>query len=161
MKKRGQLELSFSMIFSIILIIAFVGVAIYAIVSFLNLGACGKIGLYYNDLQNEVTKAWQGEITYAIFEGTLPSGIEKVCFGNISQSAEQKSREEQLFFRKYASYGGNVFMYRPEKACGQQLASKRIEHMRTNAFFCVNVEKEKISIKLSKGEKDSEVTLSE
>lgn len=159
--ERGQLELSFGMIFSIILIIAFVGVAIYAITSFLQLGGCGKIGLYYNELQNEVTKAWHGEITNAVFEGVLPLGIEKVCFGNISQTAQQNSREEQVFFKKYLRSGGNVFMYPPEKACEQQLSSRIIEHARTNMFFCVRVEKGSIRIKISKAEKDNEVTLSE
>ena len=151
--------MSFSMIFSIIMIIAFVGIAIYAITTFLHWGKCGEIGLYYNELQNEVTKAWQGEISRSVFKAKIPIGIEKVCFGNLTQTPDVLSREEQEFLRKYESSNGNIFMYLPEKACDQQLASTTIKHARTEKFFCVLVEREEAAVKLIKEVDESEVLL--
>ena len=54
MKKRGQLQISFGMIFSIILIIAFVALAVYVIMIFLDTGKCANTGLFKNDLQQEI-----------------------------------------------------------------------------------------------------------
>ena len=63
MIKRGQLQISFGMIFSIIIIIAFVAVFIYAITIFMGWKRCAETGLFKEDLQsaqfpngNSVTK---------------------------------------------------------------------------------------------------------
>ena len=49
--KKGSIELSFGMIFSIIMIIAIVGVATYAIVSFLELGKATELSLFHQKFQ--------------------------------------------------------------------------------------------------------------
>ena len=59
MNKRGQIDISFGMIFSIILIIAVVGVAFYVINNFIELKKCTEIGLFYDDLKKYIDEAWQ------------------------------------------------------------------------------------------------------
>ena len=59
MEKRGQIQISFGMIFSIIIIIAIVAVSIYVITIFLDFNKCGKVVLFYEDLEEEIQKAWE------------------------------------------------------------------------------------------------------
>jgi len=78
--KRGQINLSFGMIFSIILIIAFVVFAFYAIKMFLGLQESAKIAKFRENLQEDVDDLWKGtqgiqKVTY-----TVPNKIHKVCF---------------------------------------------------------------------------------
>ena len=157
MEERGQLQITFSMMFSIILIIAFVGVAIYAITTFLSIGKCGQIGLYYNDLQGEVDKAWQSEISRSVFESSVPSGIEQVCFGNLTQRVSLESREEYNSLVRYTNSKGNIFMFPSNKACDDQLSSTRIEHVLADEFFCVAKQSGKVKVRLVKEEGDNEV----
>lgn len=154
---RGQLQISFGMIFSIILIIAFVGVAIYAITTFLSIGKCGQIGLYYNDLQDEVNKAWQSEISRSVFKSSVPGGIEQVCFGNLTQAVRLDSREEYSFLVRYTNSKGNLFMFPPNKACDDQLSSTNIEHALTDEFFCVAKQEGEVEVRLIKEEGENEV----
>ena len=51
MEKRGQIQLSFSVIFSIIIIIATLAVAGYVIVKVLNVGNNVECKILYQDLQ--------------------------------------------------------------------------------------------------------------
>ena len=80
MGKRGEIYISFGMIFSVILIIAIIGVSFYAINYFLNLGKCAEISLFYQGFQNEIDEAWSSEIVKTTFVGKLPVEIESVCF---------------------------------------------------------------------------------
>lgn len=93
MKKRAQFNLSAGMIFSIILIIAFVAFAFYIIPKFLDLQRTSQVGMFLEDLQEDIDKMWQGaqgsqQVTY-----NLPSKIEKVCFND----------ESEVFFEPFGS----------------------------------------------------------
>lgn len=82
MKKRGQIHLSFGMIFSILLIIVFIAFAIYAVMQFLSLQNSIKISNFYNSLQNDVNTAWNSENSNKAVSYDLPSYIKEVCFTN-------------------------------------------------------------------------------
>ena len=56
--KSGQMKISFGMIFSIILIIAFLGFAIYAIMTLLEIIDNAKIAKFVEDLQGDVDKMY-------------------------------------------------------------------------------------------------------
>ena len=80
--KKGQMKLSFGMIFSIFLIILFIAFAIYAITKFINLQKTIQIESFSNDLQKDIDSMWTSpkgsqEKTYS-----LPKKIEAVCFTN-------------------------------------------------------------------------------
>ena len=154
--KRGDISLSFGFIFSIILIAAIVGIAFYAISYFVDLGNCTEISLFYNDFQNSVDDAWASEITKDVFVGTLPSGIESVCIGDVEQGIDT---EEYRELSRYGRFEANVFLYPPKKACDE--AYKKIEHINIEelGFECFQVRDGKVSIGLEKGSFDSLVRI--
>lgn len=80
MKKRGQMKISFGMIFSLILIAAFIAFAIYAISIFINVSDEAKIATFIDDLQKDVDRVWKSAEGSQPREYTLPSKIEKICF---------------------------------------------------------------------------------
>ena len=90
--RKGQeiMGMSVGTIFSIFIIAVIIAVAIYAIVHFLGINKCTNIGLFYEDLQDEVDKAWAGGRYSATYEspldstGALKTGVEEVCFGNLT-----------------------------------------------------------------------------
>lgn len=77
--KRAQMQLSFGMIFSIILIIVFVAFAVYAIIKFLDLQEGVQVGQFLNDLQNDVDKMWKSSQGSVEKDYRIPSGIDYVC----------------------------------------------------------------------------------
>ena len=85
MKEKRGLELSFSMIFSIIVIIAIVAVAFYMISYLLKLKNCTELGLFTRELQETVDRAWNADSSSELFERTLPSFVDKVCVGSLEQ----------------------------------------------------------------------------
>ena len=78
--EKGQLHLSFGMIFSIILIIVFIFFAFYAIKIFLNVGEKTEIASFVKDLQTDVNKIWKASQGSQQVSYGLPSSVEKVCF---------------------------------------------------------------------------------
>lgn len=74
------MQLSFGMIFSIILIIVFIVFAFYAIKNFIKLQQDVQIKKFAEDLQSDIDKMWgstQGSKTESY---TLPDKVEAVCF---------------------------------------------------------------------------------
>ncbi len=96
--KRGQMKLSFGMIFSIILIVIFIAFAFYAIKTFLGIQDEMKIGQFVNGLQSDVDKMWKGSQGSQEVEYLLPSKIESVCF--------KDDEYENLIFRSDDFIGG-------------------------------------------------------
>ena len=159
MIKKGQFQLSFSMIFSILVIVAILAVSFYVIRFFLSLDACGDIGFYYRGLDDEIEKAWKSQIYSGEYEGSLPSGIEKVCFGNLNYDSAGYS-EEMTYLHSYADENKNVFLYPGAVGCDIQLAEYTIEHVEIEGFWCADVSKGKVSVKLLKESGDALVKLS-
>ncbi len=74
------MKLSFGMIFSIFLIIAFIAFAFYAITKFINLQKTIQVETFIENLQNDIDNMWKSakgsqEETYS-----LPKKIDSVCF---------------------------------------------------------------------------------
>ena len=159
MNKRG-LQISFGIIFSIIIIIAIIGVAFYAISYFVDLGRCTDISLFHNDFQEEVNEIWNSEIARESFVGTLPGGIEAVCFKNPESQVNLRGGEyEEL--QDYFVTRGNTFLYPVESACGQE--SRIIDHLDLSEleWHCFGVREKQVRIPLEKGSFDSLVRVLE
>lgn len=161
MKKRGQLDIGFGMIFSIILIIAFIGIAIYVVMAFLNTSNCANIGLFYNDIEAKINSAWSEVEVQYVFTDSVPGTVQKVCFGNTTMPAVADSTTEYEQAKIYFATGHNLFLFPLVKKCEANLGSQKLAHVTTDNFFCVNAVKGKISVKLSKTSSDSLVKLSE
>ena len=122
--KAGQLQLSFGMIFSIILIIIFVAFAFYAIMKFLGIKDDALIKKFENKLQNDVDKIWKGQQGSQKVEYIIPSKIKAVCFVNdeyenlVYQSKEFISRIKIEHIDMEKSLGNS------EKLCFENLDGK-------------------------------------
>jgi len=82
MNKKGAMELSFGMIFAIILIVVFLVFAFFGIKKILAVQEQVKYVQFAEDLQSDVDKIWKSaqaskEVTYMI-----PSKIAEICFEN-------------------------------------------------------------------------------
>ncbi len=80
---RGAMELSFGMLFSIILIIIFIAFAIYGIGKFLNLQKNIQTKTFVSDLQFDIDRLWNSQGSQPV-EYPIPANIEKVYFAEDS-----------------------------------------------------------------------------
>ena len=78
-QKKGAMELSFGMLFSIILIIIFIAFAIYGVSKFLSLQKGIQTKTFANDLNFDIDKLWKSQGSQPVVY-TLPKNVEKVCF---------------------------------------------------------------------------------
>ena len=145
MNKSGQqtMGMPFGMIFAIFLIVVFVVIAFIAVRGFLDIGETSGIGLFYDELQDAVNEAWSQQSGESDFKINLPSGIEEVCFGNLSNNPSQNPKYKNIL--KYDVYDANTFLLPPEKAQG--MSWKLIEHINITKItelknpYCVPVKK--------------------
>lgn len=147
--KRGQLQISFGMIFSIIIIIATVAVAIYFISQFLDTSRCTQVNIFRSDFQDAVDEVWKSAKAQKSFEISLPSKIEEVCFGNLSNRGSSYPKEYSDL-RRYQSFDSNLFLLPSEKACGGNSANAYLKHVQDSQFRCVNLKNGKASAIISK-----------
>ena len=77
---KGQMQLSFGMIFSIILIATFLAFAIYGIVKFLGIQKQAKAASFFADLQDDLNTVWKSPEATKPVEYFQPSEIAQVCF---------------------------------------------------------------------------------
>ena len=78
--ERGQIKLSFGMIFSIFLIIIFIAFAVYAISKFINLQKTIQIESFVENLQSNVDDMWNSPRGSQEEIYSLPDKIDAVCF---------------------------------------------------------------------------------
>lgn len=151
--KLGQIELSFGVIFSIILIIAFIAVAIYAIMMFLSTKKCAEIGLFKNDLQEAVNAAWNGEETNTDFKRSLPVSLDFACF--IDTTKPEKGNYH--YYNNVTALGKNfnMFFWPIKNACKGQ-GTFNIEHINLEKItesknpYCIQNVNGKTTIKIEK-----------
>jgi hypothetical protein len=165
MDKRGQFQMGFGMIFSLILIAVFIVVAFIAIRAFLDVGCSTTQGRLIQDIQNEATRIWKGagEDTTKTFK---VSGCDftHICFYDSEEIST--SQEAELFardFRQYKDEKGehNLFFY-PRNSI--KLPSTAIDHIDMSAFkenpYCFEKVNDKITIRFKKRISEVLVTLS-
>lgn len=158
---KGSIEISFGMIFSVIIIIALIGVAVYGITIFLDVGKTAETALFYEEFQKSVDEIWSSATTNRVIDFSTSSGIEFVCFGSIVNNINAGRYSGQFNSLRQASSGfeqqnTNTFLYPPEQA--DNLAFKKIEKIDTSplgVFDCFQVRDKKVSIRLVKEEFDS------
>jgi hypothetical protein len=124
--KKGDINLSFGMIFSIVLIAVFIFAAIYGINFFLRSAKGMQIGSFYQDLQREVNVAFSAQsVQNKKFSVNLPGNIDKICFANLS--AQITNDEDYPYIDLYQFEDANLFLIPPENALG--LAYKKINRI--------------------------------
>lgn len=80
--KKAQLNISFGMIFAIILIIVFIVFAIIAINHFLSFQKKVQTKQFIRNLQGDINNAYQSQQSSNVEIYNLPSTVVKVCFLN-------------------------------------------------------------------------------
>ena len=166
MNRRGAIELSFGMIFSVIIMIAIIGVAVYAITAFLQIGKTSQLSLFHQEFQDTVDDVWSSSITNKVVSFAIPNSVELVCFGSLAGSSYNPRYENEFTELKRYSSGfeqqnTNRFLYPPQKA--GELAYKKVDKIDlaelTNGFDCFEVRDGKVRIRLEKTEFDSSVRI--
>lgn len=143
--KKGQLKISFGMIFAIILIIVFIVFAFIAINKFLEFQKNAQINQFMNNLQNDITSTYTSQSASNIETYSVPSNVIKVCFVN-------SNLDNLEIYTKGSLIPSNT----------NEL--KDIDLNNTfpggNSRICTNATDNKVSIKLTKDYYSSLVTVS-
>ncbi|HLC31644.1 MAG TPA: hypothetical protein VJK51_03175 [Candidatus Nanoarchaeia archaeon] len=159
MRKRGQVQLSFGMIFSIIIIIATVAVAFYVLTRFVSLGNTISCSQFYAALQEEIDDAWNGESSKLVFEKAAPSDISAVCIGSLeANTVLPKDRSIFLALKDEFRGSGNLYFYPLGSSCGGS-SGFTLKHIQETSFGCARVVDGKVSITVSKASNEGVVRL--
>jgi len=165
MKKKGEMKLSFGMIFSIILIIIFIIFAFYAIQKFLQIQDAGKVGQFVEGLQSDIDSAWKGSQRSQEAGYSLPKKIEYVCFIDVGSEGSGTNRNfyDEL---KYVCYNDENMVFYPVGS-SQGIESKEIKHLNiakiteTENPFCIKNINGKASMTIQKSFGEELVTIAD
>jgi hypothetical protein len=144
-KGEGVMSMPFAIIFSIILIVVFIVIAFVAIKNFLDIGKCGGVGTFYEDLQDKVNEAFASTGYKDWTDISLPSGITEVCFADLSKPQRGRFKLEYEDFDRFESYEANTFLYPANQACNMEY--RQINHLDLNKIietqnpYCISAEK--------------------
>lgn len=165
MKKRGQLKLSFGMIFSIILIIIFIAFAFYAVQKFIDVQKSVQIGKFASDFQNDIDKIWKGSQGLQEKEYFLPKKISFVCFADYSSNEKGQNRNFYDELKLVYYENENLFFYPIGSAEG--IGGKEMKHIdltkttETENPLCAKNIEGRISFTIQKDFNEALVTITE
>jgi len=153
--KKAAIEMSFAMIFSIILIGVFVAAAFFGIRIFLDYQKNVQIGMFINDLQNDIDSAYNAADSSTVYNGNLPTGVQYICFINWkNQTVNENGIETNLYNQIKTSgiinYDQNFYVYAPGKSFS--VKAKQIKHIDLSKHnpICIKVINNKASVKITK-----------
>jgi hypothetical protein len=145
-RAEGVMSMPFGIIFSVILIIVFISVAIYVIIKWLDLQKCTQVGSFYQDLQDKVNEAYSGTGYKDWMSVSLPSGVKEVCFADLKARQSGKFKEEYDALNHLEDYDANTFLYPEGGACNMEYSL--IEHLdlskiiQTHNPYCISTDKD-------------------
>ena len=151
---KGQINMSFGLIFSVILVVIFIVFAFYAIKTFLGFENNAKTEKFFSDFQSDVTRIWNnGKFSSETDQYAVPSGITMVCVADLESSARGKN--SGIYEELKAVYSGeqNVFFY-PVKL--DTTYSRHINYLDVQSIvaeenpFCIKTNSGKVSFVLKK-----------
>lgn len=152
--KRGQIKLSFGMIFSIFLIIIFVSFAFYAIYKFLDIQEGIEIGRFVDGVQHDVDKMWKSTQGSQVVEYRLAKDVEYVCFVDYSNPKAGSSEELYDHLKQNYYEYENLFFY-PISSAGE-LNAFEIKHIdiqkmtKSQNPYCIESSDGKIEMTIKK-----------
>jgi hypothetical protein len=131
--RRGQLDISFGMLFSIIVIIATIALAFYFLRVFFQTSSCTGFELLHQEIRERVDAVWRAPQARELLTLRLPARITAVCFGTPDIQEERGS-----VLDSYRVQGAGVYFYPPQEACAGNLAAKTLTRgVPAPAWFCV------------------------
>lgn len=157
-RKAEVFGMSFSMIFSIILIAFFVVVAFIGIRYFLSYQRNVQVNLMVQDLQKDIDDAWNsGSVSFS-FNATLPSGfqVDYLCFMDFNKDTISANNVESGIYDnvKHSSYDTTKNLYFYVGEAPYTVKSFTIKHITLEKKnpVCFRIIKNKVSIKVQKKE---------
>ena len=159
--KKGQqsIGMSFGMIFAIFLIVVFIVFAFIAIKFFLDINNTASVGLFYQELQENINDAINQQMSDFEFKIDLPSNIDKICFANLTAKITNQGPDYEEI-RNYEFYDANIFVLPPKNS--QDMPWNKINGINitriteTKNPYCVPVSK---NLRISKGFYDKQVLI--
>lgn len=151
---RGQVNISFGMIFSVILIVFFLVFAFYAINTFLGFTDNAKAGKFYTDFQSDISNVWSNSVfSSQNFNYSVPSYVNLVCIADFN--SEGRGSNSAIYTELKTAYTGkeNIVFY-PVKFTGYE--SKELNYLNMSAIvsqenpFCINASNGQVSLVLKK-----------
>ncbi len=74
-------------------------VAGIAINHFFEISNCAKVGIFIQDFQKKIDAAWNSERASFEFKGSLPRGIDYICFANLSETINGNTIEKEIYVK--------------------------------------------------------------
>ena len=146
--------MSFGFIFSILLIVFFIAIAFIVIKQFLHTGDCARVGIFVEKFKSDVQKSWNSQIDSHVFIGILPSGIDYVCFADLSIPFKGEFSDFEDELGLYEGKEANLYLYPTGKSC--ELPYHTIPHLDIENIIarknphCISVIDGKVSLLVSK-----------
>lgn len=165
-KAEGIFGMSFSMIFSILLIVFFIAVAFMVVRFFLKNQNCVQIGLFFDDFKKKVDIARHssGETKFS-FNSSLPAGIEYVCLVNLTGEINTDPIGQAIFEyigrESSVSYKNNLYLYSPSKKQCESFYKLDYVSLSDKNPNCFKVIKNKLSVSLTRTYSDPAVHVSQ
>jgi hypothetical protein len=134
MRRRGQMQISFGTIFSIILIIVFIAFAIFGIGKLMNTMQYAKVKSFQKELQEDINTKFSGEYGSTRVEYYLPKKITKVCFTD--------DEFENIYFIPFGEFDGGELEHvdfsktippNAEEICANVYEGKLVLYLRKNS----------------------------
>lgn len=147
--------MSFGVIFSIILIVFFIVIAIIVINAFLKSRDCAQIGMFLDRLEDDVKSSWNSQKDIHEFKGNIPSNIDYVCFADLTAGSESEGEAREIW--RDINIGNkehNLFFSPRKKSC--DIPSYYVPHLDIERItssenpYCVEVIKGKVSFDVIK-----------
>ena len=162
MNKRGQMKLSFGMIFSIILIIVFLTFAFFAIKTFLGLSTSAQTGTTLNKLQTDVRAVWTSQQSSQQEVYDFPTKVQYVCFVDFSNPATGPAKP--LYNSLNIAFHGteNVVLYPINSSDTNSKNIENIDLAKMTASenpFCIKNINGKVTMTLKKDFNENLVTI--
>ena len=126
-EKRGQLRISFGVIFSIFLIVLFLFFAFKIIASFISVDKCAELTTFHISFQKAIDKAQASHSTNQQFKINLDASIDKICFIDLNSSKKGPHQ-----FPDKWNPGDNFFILSRGEGC---------EQVSNNQFTGLNITK--------------------
>ena len=139
--KKGQMKLSFGMIFSVILIVVFLAFGFYAIKTFLGIQNSAMLQKVVDDMQFDIENIWLNDYqSNQSKEYTTPTKITHACF--VDFRSGKKGTFASIYDDLDKAYSGdeNLVFYPLKAASSYSVKIKRIDIEETtqeNNPFCL------------------------
>lgn len=163
MKKKGQFQIGFGMIFSIFLIVVFIVVAFIAINAFLGVSCSVETGSFIKDLNSEITRIWKGAGESTTKEFKINGcDFEYVCFYDVNSNTNGEYAIFENDFRVFIGDEGdhNLYFYPRSQS---DVPSTFIDHVNMDLASnpqCFKKTENIIKIRLSKNANEALVRVS-